>query len=421
MTEPGIKKYKPIEELGVFMHGRQVGMLSWNRQGTYFTYAKDWLTQGFNLSPQLTFDERPQQPDTHLFLGIHGAFADSLPDGWGLLLMGRFFTAEYGSRVTHGLTQLDRLAYIGNRGMGALEYYPMSEKVAREPISLSALYEASIQVQVGETVEVLKALRVAGGSPGGARPKAAVAFSEDLSHVVSAFEPLPEGYAHWIVKFRALQEPWSMGAIECAYARMARTAGVDMAHCELITVPSEQGWNERFFATRRFDRKHNRKVHMMTAAGILHADFRIPCLDYKDLLRLTFALTKSAKEVEKMARLMVFNGLAHNYDDHAKNFAFLYEEGQDGLEGQWVLAPAYDLTFSTGMGEHTTAFDGQGRPSRKAIKRLCADYKFLKPDDYIDQTLEALGNWETVFGELSIPAADGKEIFETLKGVHEQL
>lgn len=421
MTEPGIKKYKPIEELGVFMHGRQVGLLSWNRQGTYFTYAKDWLTQGFNLSPQLTFDERPQQPDTHLFLGIHGAFADSLPDGWGLLLMGRFFTAEYGSRVTHGLTQLDRLAYIGNRGMGALEYYPMSEKVAREPISLSALYEASIQVQVGETVEVLKALRIAGGSPGGARPKAAVAFSEDLSHVVSAFEPLPEGYAHWIVKFRALQEPWSMGAIECAYARMARTAGVDMAHCELITVPSEQGWNERFFATRRFDRKHNRKVHMMTAAGILHADFRIPCLDYKDLLRLTFALTKSAKEVEKMARLMVFNGLAHNYDDHAKNFAFLYEEGQDGLEGQWVLAPAYDLTFSTGMGEHTTAFDGQGRPSRKAIKRLCADYKFLKPDDYIDQTLEALGNWETVFSELSIPAADGNEIFETLEGVRQHL
>ncbi|BAV73058.1 vapsule biosynthesis enzymes related protein [Pseudomonas chlororaphis subsp. aurantiaca] len=421
MTEPGIKKYKPIEELGVFMHGRQVGLLSWNRQGTYFTYAKDWLTQGFNLSPQLTFDERPQQPDTHLFLGIHGAFADSLPDGWGLLLMGRFFTAEYGSRVTHGLTQLDRLAYIGNRGMGALEYYPMSEKVAREPISLSALYEASIQVQVGETVEVLKALRIAGGSPGGARPKAAVAFSEDLSHVVSAFEPLSEGYAHWIVKFRALQEPWSMGAIECAYARMARTAGVDMAHCELITVPSEQGWNERFFATRRFDRKHNRKVHMMTAAGILHADFRIPCLDYKDLLRLTFALTKSAKEVEKMARLMVFNGLAHNYDDHAKNFAFLYEEGQDGLEGQWVLAPAYDLTFSTGMGEHTTAFDGQGRPSRKAIKRLCADYKFLKPDDYIDQTLEALGNWETVFSELSIPAADGNEIFETLEDVRQHL
>ncbi|AZD20343.1 hypothetical protein C4K24_1021 [Pseudomonas chlororaphis subsp. aurantiaca] len=421
MTEPGIKKYKPIEELGVFMHGRQVGLLSWNRQGTYFTYAKDWLTQGFNLSPQLTFDERPQQPDTHLFLGIHGAFADSLPDGWGLLLMGRFFTAEYGSRVTHGLTQLDRLAYIGNRGMGALEYYPMSEKVAREPISLSALYEASIQVQVGETVEVLKALRIAGGSPGGARPKAAVAFSGDLSHVVSAFEPLPEGYAHWIVKFRALQEPWSMGAIECAYARMARTAGVDMAHCELITVPSEQGWNERFFATRRFDRKHNRKVHMMTAAGILHADFRIPCLDYKDLLRLTFALTKSAKEVEKMARLMVFNGLAHNYDDHAKNFAFLYEEGQDGLEGQWVLAPAYDLTFSTGMGEHTTAFDGQGRPSRKAIKRLCADYKFLKPDDYIDQTLEALGNWETVFSELSIPAADGNEIFETLEDVRQHL
>ncbi|MEN5091582.1 type II toxin-antitoxin system HipA family toxin [Pseudomonas protegens] len=421
MTEPGVKKYKPIEELGVFMHGRQVGVLSWNRQGCYFTYAKDWLSRGFNLSPQLAFDERPQQPDSQLFLGIHGAFADSLPDGWGLLLMKRFFTAEYGSRVANGLTQLDRLAYIGNRGMGALEYYPMAEKVEREPISLSLLYQASVQVQVGETVDVLKALRIAGGSPGGARPKAAVALSEDLAHVVSAFDPLPEGYGHWIVKFRALQEPWSMGAIEYAYARMARAAGVEMAHCELITVPSEKGWNERFFASRRFDRRHNEKVHMMTAAGILHADFRVPCLDYKDLLRLTFALTRSAKEVEKMARLMVFNGLAHNYDDHAKNFAFLYEEGQGGQDGQWLLAPAYDLTFSTGMGEHTTAFDGQGRPSRKAIRRLCADYKFLKPDDYIDQTLEALGNWEVVFGEVDVPAVDGKEIFETLEDVRQHL
>src|SRR5690606_40466413 len=113
--------------------------------------------------------------------------------------------------------------------------------------------------------------------------------------------------------------------------------------------------------------------------------------------------------------------LSHNYDDHTKNFAFLYNEsGIEGDIGQWTLAPAYDLTFSQGMGEHTTAFAGKGKPTRKLIKALCKDYKYLKPDDYIEQTLEALANWETVFADLTINASAGRPMFKVLSDVRSE-
>jgi len=420
MTDTQTKKFKPTESLSVVMHGKKVGELTWTRQGAYFTYIKEWLASGFNLSPlSMSFDEKPQLPSDSLFDGIHGPFADSLPDGWGLLLMDRFFERQFGAGVRLNLTQLDRLAYLGNRGMGAFEYYPMTEKIEREVVTLSELYEASVQVQTGMTNEILDALRIAGGSPGGARPKAAVALSTDLSYAISAYGGIPDGYAHWIVKFRSVNEPWSTGAIEYAYSLMAKSAGVDMAESALLPVLSKEGGDERFFATKRFDRNHEKKVHMMTAAGLIYANFRTPCLDYKALLRLTWRLTNNALEVEKMARLMIFNGLAHNYDDHAKNFSFLYDENQD--EGQWRLAPAYDLTFSSGMGEHTTAFNGAGRPTRKDIKVLCSEYRFLKSDDYIDQTLAALAGRQSLFEALNIKISDGKEIFDALKDIQEQL
>jgi serine/threonine-protein kinase HipA len=130
-------------------------------------------------------------------------------------------------------------------------------------------------------------------------------------------------------------------------------------------------------------------------------------------------LTKSAAEVEKMARLMIFNALSHNYDDHTKNFAFLCNESEEKNESaQWVFAPAYDLTFSQARGEHSTAFSGHGKPTRKIIHELCRDYKFLKPNDYIDQTLNALKNWKAAFTQANIPHQTGTGIFHTLEQLH---
>lgn len=411
-------KFKPAESLTVTANGEMVGELSRvEGKGIYFVYDKEWLAKGFDLSPlTMTFDNKPQLArESRLFKGLHGPFADSLPDGWGLLLMDRFFDATFGVGTSLTLSALDRLAYMGDRAMGIFEYHPKTEKVSAEPVNLARLFEASIEVQQGDTPGVLKGLRLAGGSPGGARPKAIAALSHDLETATSAFGKLPPGYDHWLIKFRALNEPLETGAIEQAYAVMARKAGVKMAHTELLEVQMREGGFERFFASKRFDRDGNRKIHMITVSALVYADFRAPTMDYSQLLKLTSALTKSAAEVEKMARLMIFNAVFHNYDDHTKNFAFLYHEPQDKNErGAWTLTPAYDLTFCDGMGEHSTAFSGHGKPTRKVIRDLCKDYKYLKPDVYIDQTLAALDDWDRVLRAQKIPKAAGAAIHRVL-------
>lgn len=422
-TPNGTLKFKPTDTLVVTKEGVTVGELyKADGKGIYFTYDKGWLANGFNLSPiTMKFDDKPQLPaDLQVFDGLHGPFADSLPDGWGLLLMDRFFNATFGDGMNRTLTALDRLAYMGDRGMGAFEYHPKAERAELAGIlDIAELFNAAQEVLEGETPYVLKKLRLAGGSPGGARPKAIVALSSDGKQAMSAFGPIPQGYDHWIVKFRTANEPVETGAIEFAYSQIARNAGVHVAETGLLNQPMPSGQMERFFATKRFDRQGDRKRHMMTVAALMYADFRAPTMDYKDMLRLTHALTKSAAEVEKMARLMIFNALSHNYDDHTKNFAFLCNEpAQPGSEAAWVLAPAYDLTFSEARGEHTTAFSGHGKPTRKRIYQLCQDYRYLKPDDYIDQTLEALGNWREVFTQAGIPHAAGTGIFRILEQVH---
>src|SRR5690606_6305124 len=219
----------PVDHLHVSLAGRQVGeLLRVPRRGVFFAYAPAWLADGFALSPlNMHFDASPQKAaDVALFQGLHGAFADSLPDGWGMLLMDRFFRERGIER--HAVSTLDRLAYLGDRAMGALEYRPAREEVPAGTLDLATLYEATRDVYRDDTSRVLDALRMAGGSPGGARPKVVVALSQDGRRCASPFQPLAPGYAHWLVKFRSGDAPRDAGAIEYAYARMARAAGVEM-------------------------------------------------------------------------------------------------------------------------------------------------------------------------------------------------
>jgi len=220
-----------------------------------------------------------------------------------------------------------------------------------------------------------------------------------------------------LVKFRAPDEHRDTGAIEYAYAQMARRAGVEMAEPALLKVQTESGV-ERFFAAKRFDRDGERKIHMLTACGILYADHRAPSLDYGDLLRATWAITGHAGEVESMARLMVFNALAHNHDDHSKNFAYLFDRGR------WMLSPAYDLTFARVRGmadEHTTAFAGAGLPTCKALRKVCEPFSFLKVDQYIERTLDALSGWRGLCRELDIVGQQEAEIQVALEQVRTRL
>lgn len=400
---------KNVISVEVLLAGSRVGeLVSVPRRGTYFAYDEQWLATGFNLSPlNMAFGASPQAaPDPHLFGGLMGAFADSLPDGWGMLLMDRFFLRELGID-RRAITVLDRLAYMGNRAMGALEYRPVLEKAEVDSsLDLGCLYQAALEVYEGDTEATLDALRLAGGSPAGARPKVVVALSQDKRRCALPFKTLDEGHEHWLVKFRAPEEHRDTGAIEYVYAQMARRAGVDMAESALLNVKTGSGM-ERFFAAKRFDRDGERKIHMMTACGVLYADHCAPSLDYGDLLRAAWAITGHAGEVEKMARLMVFNALAHNHDDHSKNFAYLFDQAD------WALSPAYDLTFARVRGmadEHTTAFAGAGLPTRKALRKVCEPFSFLKVDHYIEQTLEALSGWRGLCRELDIAGQQEAEI-----------
>ena len=411
---------KKVTSVEVLLAGTRVGeLVSVPRRGTFFAYDEQWLATGFNLSPlNMEFKSSPQAaPDSHLFGGLMGVFADSLPDGWGMLLMDRFFLRERGID-RRAISALDRLAYIGDRAMGALEYRPVLEQSeADSSLDLECLYQAALEIYEGDTATTLDALRLAGGSPAGARPKVVVALSQDKQRCTSSFKTLAEGYEHWLVKFRAPDEHHDTGAIEYAYAQMARRAGVEMAEPALLDVSTESGV-ERFFAAKRFDRDRGRKIHMLTACGILYADYRAPSLDDGDLLRATWAINGHAGEVEKMARLMVFNALAHNHDDHSKNFAYLFDQGR------WVLSPAYDLTFARVRGmadEHTTAFAGAGLPTRKALRKVCEAFSFLKVDQYIEQTLDALSGWRGLCHELDIAGQQQTGIQVALEHIRTRL
>lgn len=404
---------KPVRAVEVRMAGRRVGELAAAPRGRlYFAYDTEWLASGFPLSPlNMPFDAAPQAAaNPRSFDGLHGAFADSLPDGWGTRLMDRWFQREHGID-RHAITPLDRLAYLGDRAMGALEYRPVLDRDETGPLALAPLYQAALEAYAGDTGDTLESLRLAGGSPGGARPKVVLALSADRLHCASPFAPLPAGHAHWLVKFRSHDEHRDTGAIEFAYAQMARTAGIRTAEPALLPVTTATG-TERFFAVRRFDRDGDRKRHMLSASGLLYADHRLPSLDYGDLLRAVHTVTRHAGEVEEMARLMVFNALAHNHDDHARNFAFLFDEGQ------WRLAPAYDLTFSRMRGpadEHTTAFAGAGLPSRAALRKVCAAFPHLDVDRYIAQTLDALAGWEPLSRSLEIAPEPAHAIAQALR------
>ncbi len=237
---------KHATSLEVFMGGEHVGTLVADTKGKiWFAYGKEWSAHGFGLSPMRPFspafagalDTSAFKSKNDHFDGLHGVFNDSLPDGWGLLLMDRVLEEKL-AWERHAITPLDRLSYIGGRAMGALEYRPAMafDESSEEPV-LSSLAEAALSVQEGSAGKILESLRIQGGSPGGASPKVTVALNKDGTRCMSGFSSIPADFDHWIVKFRAEKhDPPCIGRIEKAYAEMASQAGITMPEARLVTV-----------------------------------------------------------------------------------------------------------------------------------------------------------------------------------------
>lgn len=325
--------------LKVLYHGDEVGTLALTAdKKAAFAYSESWLKNGFSISP-FSLPLKPQVfvPDKPYFQGLFGVFADSLPDGWGTLLLNRVLKSR-GIPVGQ-VSALDRLAIVGNNGKGALTYEPQTLELEQNfHFSLDELAQQSRQILLTEYNGNLDHLYTLGGTSGGARPKIQTQIDGE----------------EWLIKFPAHVDPPDIGEMEYQYSLCAKECGIEMTETRLF--PS--GLCKGYFGTKRFDRGKER-VHMCTAAALLELDFTQPSLDYHSLMKLTKILTgEDPDDVENMYRRMCFNVFAHNRDDHSKNFAYLY----DAENGRWRLSPAYDLTWSrTYYGEHTTSVDGNGR------------------------------------------------------------
>jgi len=375
-----------------------VGTLAEDRGRVYFEYAADFLAAGLDLSPfRLPFEPGLFEHRDRDFGLLPGLFDDSLPDGWGLLLMDRHFRSL--GRNLAEISPLDRLAWLGTRTMGALTYHPPASRDDCEAgiFDLHDLARQSRQVLAGAAGDVLPQLLKAGGSPAGARPKVLVGFNRDTGDVMSGEDDLPEGFEHWIVKFAADADGPDAGAVEYAYSQMAREAGIDIPPTRLFQTSG----GDRFFGVRRFDRggsrdsphSDNRRRHVHTFGNLIQSNYRVPSADYADLLKATRLLTRNHQDVLRAFRRMAFNVLAHNRDDHVKNFAFRL----DDTTGEWSLTPAYDLMFTPGPGgEHTMTVAGEGRnPERGHMLKLAeqADVSKREADAIIDEVQSAVACW----------------------------
>lgn len=366
-----------------------VGRLASNNGIIYYEYNDQFVHSGIEISPfrlplKRGLTEFPLRP----FSGLAGVFSDSLPDGWGRLLFDRMMRTH--NILPANISPLDRLAHVGVHGMGALIYEPdCSPSATPDPIDLDKLATQAVEVMEGSAEEVIEELLTLNGSSAGTRPKALINVDSNLHNISYGTGESNNGLEPWLVKFPNSHDGTDAGAIEYVYALMAKEAGVIMPKVHLFSSQKGSG----YFSIKRFDRDGNKRLHTHTASGILHSDFRTPSLDYQELLTLTGALTKDIREVEKMYRLAVFNVLAHNRDDHGKNFSFIMNE-----TGEWKLSPAYDLTFSSGpRGEQSTMVMGEGKnPSIKDLIKLGLDAKLPNQVviEAIDKTKFALSHWK---------------------------
>lgn len=404
--------YDPTELLTVYLDARnqhlKVGRLAFKDRQVLFEYDASFLTTGIEISPiKLPLRPGVSIADTTIFDGLFGVFNDSLPDGWGRLLLDR--TVEKHGIHRGQLNPLDRLAYVGRHGMGALSYEPERGLANTEdaPLELDKLAEESATVLAGENEEVFEELLRLNGSSSGARPKIVAQVSSDKKRIIHGRQELQPGFAHWMIKFPSSQDARDVGAIEYAYSLMAKDAGVEMPETHLFLTK-----RNKYFGTKRFDRERDARIDMHSLGGLIHADHRSPSLDYDTVLRVTLALTRNIQDAEKAYALACFNVLAHNRDDHVKNFSFLLDD-----RNEWTFAPAYDLVFSYGPGgEQSMLVMGEGRnPGTIQLQALGKQHGIKNAPEILAKVQKAVAKWPRYAEQAHVSRKSTHEIAGKIK------
>lgn len=328
----------------VVIWGKEVGSLFWDerRKRSVFSYHPDFVKDGWDIAPLSASIRNPRNklplygmPKDEIYSGLPAFVADSLPGRWGNAVFNAW-AAENHIRASE-ITAVDKLSFIGKRGMGALEFEPAHEFDKERNFQLAELYDKAMEILQGrEEASVvgkdlsLDALYEVGTSAGGNHSKAVIAINEATGDIRSGQIMLPEGYKYYLLKF-AESRYYPLTEVEMAYADMARAAGISMMPCKLIEVGEE-----RHFLTERYDRKNQQKIHTQSLAAMYPN-----ATSYEQLMEVCVNLSLPYEEKEETFRRAVFNILTTNVDAHIRNFEFMMEQG-----GDWHITPAFDLTFS---------------------------------------------------------------------------
>jgi serine/threonine-protein kinase HipA len=418
--------------------GNTIGSAAWDaeRKLALFEYAPDFIDSGIELAPLTmplsekiySFPELARES----FHGLPGLLADSLPDRFGNLLINEWLTRT--GRSAAEFTPIDRLCYLGRRGMGALEFRPAlrDRQSGSVPVNVAELVDLantalaqkeSLSAQIGgrnkEDLNAMRDILRVGTSAGGARAKAVIAWNEKSGEVRSGQVKAPPGFGYWLIKFdgvagnrdKELNDPQGFGKIEYAYHRMALAAGIEMSECRLF---EENGRSH--FMTRRFDRTdEGNKIFMQSLCGIAHMDFnQAGAYGYEQALDVAQRLGLGTAALEQLFRRMVFNVMARNQDDHTKNIAFLMNK-----QGEWRLAPAYDIIYSYNpdgawTSRHQMSVNGKlDHFERADIEAVAKRFNILPEpslDAVLEQTAAALARWADFAAAAGVPESTAVQI-----------
>ena len=329
---------KNVDKVEVFLGSAHVGTIAQVDRGhTAFQYDATWIADGFSISPiSLPLTNKLFIAESDPFDGLFGVFNDSLPDGWGHLIIDRYLLKH--GITPNEITSLTRLTLLPQEKSGALRYKPSEASVTEyKSLDLDELYKETKEIlEDKDSSAFIDKFFILGSSSNGARPKIGLKMNNES----------------WIVKFPSFYDSKDMGLMEFEYNKIARKCRIEVPEFSLLKSNLCKG----FFTTKRFDRPN--LVHMVSASGLLETSHRVPALDYKHLFKLSWLLSKDVNELQRVFDLMCFNVFSHNQDDHSKNFSFLYNLQQK----RWRLSPAYDLTYSsTAWNEQSTTVNGKGK------------------------------------------------------------
>lgn len=390
-----------VQSLKVILWGEEIGRLAWDarRRLSYFMYNPTFLKKGLNISPLVAPVDgvRGLTPiwgeEAKIYQKLPAFVADSLPDAWGNQLFDLWRQQNHLSNAD--ITPLDKLSFIGKRGMGALEFVPEVSRERRvEKIDIKSLASLAERIFterenariLPEESITMQSLLTVGTSAGGRQPKAIVAINRKNGEVRSGQISGLEDFDYCLIKFGNSQ--YCSAELEMTYYKLATMAGINMMPSELYQVDGNN-----HFMTKRFDRKDGKKVHTQTLAAIN------PDADsYEQLIAICRKLHLPETDCYEVFRRMVFNVLANNTDDHNKNFSFIMNE-----DGTWRLAPAYDITYIFDSGgflpneDHCMYIRAKLRGiTRDDVIQLAKDNGIRRPDAIIRDIVKAIKQFRVV-------------------------